>query len=88
MMGQGIDGKVMVRKKYTVALTTGANTSGTETWPEAFTRIPVTCVIPPAFIDGTIEIQTVTTTGFTWKIQSTGLGSTNIEVGVIAHEYL
>lgn len=92
-IGVGLRGLTFLMAEYAVALTSGVNTSGTVTFPEAFTNIPVVLVIPPLAGEGTWAVKSITTTGFTWNIDTTAgggtsLGSINVGVGIVAHEKL
>ncbi len=92
VVGVGIRGLPFYLLTKRVALNgSGANTTGTETWPEAFDAVPVTAIIPPQATDedGSWGIQSVTATGFTWNISGqSALASQTVVVGVFAHAKL
>lgn len=85
----GLGGRPALLKQYAVTLADlgGGNfgkTTGTETFSTPFDSIPATCVIGPDGAAGDFEIQSVTTTGFTWNIQNADAAGV-VQVGVFAH---
>lgn len=93
----GYDGKQWIYAQTDVALTSGANTASTVTFATAFDTVPVVRVVPHLGTGGTADgvggfpnyaVQSVSKTGFTWNITSTGLGSVTVPITWFAHEQM
>lgn len=88
-------GKLYHVETTDVELTSGANTADPVTFDVAYPTIPAVRVVPHLGTGGTpdgaggfpnYQVQTVTETGFTWDITSTGLGDVTIPITWLAYE--